>query len=298
MRPLLDRIAGGETLVGDCAMGTQLFDLGLAPGDCPERWNLDHPDRIERIAAASVAAGADIVQTNTFGGSPLKLDPYGLAGAAREINRAAVEAARRGAGGRAYVAGTCGPSGRLLAPCGTADPAEIRESFRIQIEALLQAGVDLVCVETMTDLAEALLACEAAREVSREIPLAATLTFDATPRGFFTIMGIDVAAAARGLPEAGADLVGANCGAGIATMVEIARAFRETTARPLIVQSNAGLPRAAGEGIVYPEGPDLFFEAGRELVRIGVSVIGGCCGTTPEHVAALRRAVDEAGGAG
>ncbi|MBD3161560.1 MAG: methionine synthase, partial [Candidatus Eisenbacteria bacterium] len=215
MKPFLERIAAGEVLVGDCATGTRLFAFGLAPGDCPERWNLDHPERLERLAADSRDAGADIVQTNTFGASPAKLAAYGLDEATEEVNRAAVAAIRSVAENQVYVAGSCGPSGKILRPYGPADPEEIRAGFRVQIEALLRAGVDLLCIETMTDLAEAVLAVEAARSVSRAIPIVATMTFDATPRGFFTIMGVDVASAARGLEEAGADVLGTNCGHGV-----------------------------------------------------------------------------------
>jgi len=158
--------------------------------------NLTRPDLLRDVAAGYVEAGAELVQTNTFGGSALKLASYGLDDRTEEVNRLAVEAVREAAGDRAYVSGSCGPSGRTLLPYGDADPADVRESFRRQMEALVAAGVDLLTIETMIDLSEARLALEAARSVAPDLPVMATMTFDATPRGFYTIMGNDVPSAA------------------------------------------------------------------------------------------------------
>jgi len=165
-------------------------------------------------------------------------------------------------------------------------------SFRRQMSALVAAGVDAVLVETMTDLAEARLAVRAAKAVSPALPVLATMTFDPTPRGFFTVMGVTVAAAAAGLAEAGADAVGSNCGNGIVQMVAIAKEFRRHTALPLVIQANAGMPKLVEGRLEYDESPAFFAEQARELAAIGVAVIGGCCGTTPAHIAALRAMVD------
>jgi 5-methyltetrahydrofolate--homocysteine methyltransferase len=163
------------------------------------------------------------------------------------------------------------------------------ENFTRQVRALADAGVDLFCVETMTDLNEATIAVAACKTVSPAIPVCATMTFDATPRGFFTIMGVSVEQAVRGLTEAGADVIGSNCGNGIEKMIDIAREFKTHTSLPLIIQSNAGLPAIANGKVVYSETPDFMAEKCRELIEIGVSVIGGCCGTTPAHIAAIRQ---------
>jgi 5-methyltetrahydrofolate--homocysteine methyltransferase len=275
-------------------MGTQLLAHGLAPGEPPEAITLSRPALLEEIARAYREAGADLLETNTFGGSPLKLALHGLERQTETVNRAAVEAARRAAGDRAYVVGACGPSGRLLEPYGDTSPGAMYDSFRRQVAALIAAGVDGVCVETMTDLAEARLAIRAAKDVSPQIPVLATMTFDPTPRGYFTIMGVSVAAAAAGLTEAGADVVGSNCGNGVEHMVAIAREFRRHTTLPLLIQPNAGLPRIAGGATVYDETPAFMAEKARGLVDAGVSIIGGCCGTTPAHIAALRTLVDGA----
>jgi 5-methyltetrahydrofolate--homocysteine methyltransferase len=292
MRALLERIRAGEILVADGAMGTLLIARGLPPGAPPESVNLEHPEVLEEIARLYLAAGAEILQTNTFGGSPAKLARYGLDGRAEEINRVAVAAARKVANGRAHVTGSCGPSGRMLKPYGDADAAELREGFARQIRAMVAAGADAISVETMTDLAEARLAIEAAKEVAPDTPVLASMTFDPTPRGFYTIMGVTVAQAAVGLAAGGAEVIGSNCGNGIESMVAIARDFRANSSLPLIIRSNAGLPVLVDGQALYPEGPRFMAEKVPELIAAGVAIIGGCCGTTPEHVREMRKAVE------
>ena len=293
MRPLRERLAAGDVLVGDGAMGTMLFERGLPPGEPPETVTLSRPEVLEEIARLYRDAGADLLETNTFGGSPLKLELHGLADETEAVNREAVRAVRRVAEGRAYVVASVGPSGRLLEPYGDTKPEVMADSFRRQMEALIAAGVDAVCVETMTDLAEAQLAVRAAKAAAPEVPVFATMTFDPTPRGYFTIMGVSVAKAAAGLAAAGADAIGSNCGNGIEHMVALAREFRAASRLPLVIQANAGLPKSVAGRTVYDETPEFLAAKARELVAIGVSVIGGCCGTTPEHIRALRAMVDD-----
>lgn len=295
MKRLIDRLSSGETLVADGAMGTMLFEKGLDAGQCPETVNLSNPRVLEEIAEAYLEAGADILETNTFGGSPLKLSLYGLEEKMEAINRDAVLAVRGVVGDRAYVAASCGPCGKLLKPYGDADPGDVYAGFRRQIECLVGAGADCICVETMTDLAEAKLAVSAAREVSPDIPILATMTFDDTPRGYYTIMGVSIEVAAAGLLEAGADVIGSNCGNGIDNMIAVAGAFRKCIDMPLIIQANAGLPETRDGRTVYTESPALMGERARDLLDLGVSIIGGCCGTTPSHIGAIRSAVDSLG---
>ncbi len=291
MDDLPTRLARGDVVLADGAMGTMLMERGLAPGSCPERFGLDRPEVLEEIGRSYLEAGAEILQTNTFGASPAKLAAYGLADRAPEINAAGVAAARCAARGAALVSGSCGPSGRLLAPYGDADPAAIRAGFEVQVRALVDAGADLVWVETMTDLAEATLAVVAAKAVAPGTPVVATLTFDRTPRGFFTVMGVDVERACRGLEAAGADVVGSNCGTGIEAMVEVAREFRRHTRLPLAFRPNAGLPRLVGGKVAYSESPAEHASRVGALVEAGAAIVGGCCGTTPEHTRALRAAI-------
>ncbi len=289
---MLDRVKDGEILIADGATGTLLWDYGLAPGQPPESFNLTHPEILEEIARQYLDAGADIIQTNTFGGSPARLSLFGLDDKTEEINRNAVVAARKAAQGRAYVAVSCGPSGKILKPYGDTDPEEIYAGFVRQIKALVDAGVDAISVETMTDLTEATLAVKAAKAVSPSTSIMAAMTFDSTPKGFFTIMGTSIEDAARKLEKAGADIIGSNCGNGIENMIQIAKEFKKHTRLPIVIQSNAGIPEVRDDQPVYPETSQFMAVKSRELISSGVSIIGGCCGTTPEHIRAIRREVD------
>ncbi|MCK4856915.1 MAG: homocysteine S-methyltransferase family protein [candidate division Zixibacteria bacterium] len=292
MRSILDRVRQGEILVADGAMGTMLFSRGLKAGDCPEALNLTKPALLTEIAQAYFDAGAEIIQTNTFGASPLRLADYSLADQTEEINRKAVKAVRQAVGQQAYVSASCGPSAKILKPYGDTKPEAMFESFKRQVSALIDAGVDIICVETMTDLTEASLAIEATRAVSATIPVMATMTFDATPKGFFTVMGVDIETAAARLATIGADIIGSNCGNGINNMIKIARRFRKHTKLPLLIQSNAGLPEIEDGVLVYPETPEYMAGKAKDLIDAGVSIIGGCCGTTPEHIRAIRQAIE------
>jgi 5-methyltetrahydrofolate--homocysteine methyltransferase len=295
MESLTTRVGRGEAVLADGAIGSLLMARGLAAGAAPESLNLTQPLILEEIARLYLDAGAEIIQTNTFGASPLKLANYGLAGEATAINQSAVAAVRRAVGERAYVSASCGPSGRILKPFGDTEAEALYESFRAQMQAVIGAGADIVCVETMSDINEARLAIQAARNVSAAIPIMATMTFDATPRGYFTIMGVSIAAACSELAKAGADLIGSNCGNGSEQMVAIAREFRKTSTLPLVIQANAGVPALRQGKVHYPETPEFMAEKAGELLAAGVSVLGGCCGTTPEHTRAMRRVLDEQG---
>jgi 5-methyltetrahydrofolate--homocysteine methyltransferase len=209
-----------------------------------------------------------------------------------EINVAAVKAARKAVGDKAYVAASVGPCGKLLQPYGDTEPHEIAQSFEQQAAALLGAGADVIFIETMTDLSEAVLAIKAARSNSSTVPISATMTFDPTPGGFHTIMGVSIEQAVTGLIEAGANIVGSNCGNGIDNMLKIAADFMRYATVPVIIQSNAGLPDIKGDQIVYSETPDYMAEKCKQLLELGVGIIGGCCGTTPQHIAAFRKTID------
>lgn len=296
MKPVLDRLRAGETLCGDGAWGTQLMVRGLAPGESPEGMNLSRPEVLAEIAELYLDSGADLVTTNTFGGSPLNLASHGLDDRAEEINRAAVEVLKQVTAGRAYISASVGPTGKVLEPYGDTAPEAVAAAFKHQIGTLVDAGADLICVETMIDLREAELAVRAARSISAEIPVIATMTFDATPRGFFTTMGTGVERACATLIDEGADVVGSNCGNGIETMVEIAREFTAHASVPVVIQSNAGLPETRGGELVYPESPEFMAERVGRLMDLGVAIIGGCCGTTPDHVRAFRSAIDARSG--
>lgn len=292
MENILERLHRGDVIVGDGALGTQLMKRGLKHGDPPEIMNLTRPSILEEIAAEYLDAGAEIITTNSFGASSLRLKQFSLDKDAEEINRSAVRAVRRAVGDRAYVSASVGPTARMLKPSGDTDPEEVFSSLQNQIRILLEAGVDMICIETMMDATEAALAIQAARSLDTRIPVMATMTFGKTPQGFFTMMGSSIEGAAAAMEKAGADIIGSNCGSGAEVMVEIAREFRRVSKLPIAIQSNAGLPVAADSGLVYPETPEFFAEKTVELLKLGVQIIGGCCGTGPEHIRAIRKAVD------
>lgn len=292
MQNLTDRLKSGDVIVGDGAWGTMIMQRGLKHGEAPEAANLSNPGMLEEIARLYLDAGAEIITTNTFGASSLRLQPYSLDDKAEEINRKGVEIIRKTVGERAYVSASVGPTGKLMAPYGKTTPEEVYSSFEGQMRALLLAGPDIICVETMTDLQEAALAVKAARALSATIPIMATMTFDEKPRGFFTIMGVSIEKAAKALEEAGATVIGSNCGNGIEKMIKIATRFKEHSTLPIAIQANAGLPIIQEGTTVYLDTPDFMAEKAVELRKAGVQVIGGCCGTTPDHIRALRKTMD------
>jgi 5-methyltetrahydrofolate--homocysteine methyltransferase len=292
MKDILRRIADGEVLLSDGAMGTMLIDYGIELDQCFEAINLTRPDVLENIARSYFKAGSDIVQANTFGGSPMKLALYSLADKYEAINRAAVEAARRAVENKAIVSASIGPCGRLMKPYGDAEPDDVFDSFKKQIEVVVDSGADMILVETMTDIEEAKLAVKATRAVSETIPVGATMTFDPTPRGFFTIMGTNIETAVKELESAGVDMLGSNCGNGIEIMIDIAREFKKYATKPTIIQPNAGLPEMVDGRAIYNESPEFMAEKAKSFLEIGISIIGGCCGTTPTHIAAMRAKID------
>jgi len=276
-------------VVADGAWGTELAKKGLKPGECPESWNLHRPQDVRALPAAYVQAGAQIVLTNTFGASRLKLARSGLADRTAEINREGARLSREAAQDRALVFASVGPTGELLQPLGSIGESEMIEVFREQIQALLEGGIDGVAVETMSDLAEAKCALKAAREVG-DLPVVTCATFDKGPAGYATMMGVTPEHAASELQEAGADIVGSNCGLGIQNMLDIARLMRPATSRPLWIKSNAGKPELVGGRTVFRDSPKDMAARVPELVEAGAQFIGGCCGTTANHIEAIAQA--------
>ncbi len=283
---ILERLHRGEVLVSDGATGTYLQSHGLEPGGSPEALNASQPDLVRRMAVDYFDAGADMILTNSFGASRFMLKKYGYKDQTIELNRLAAQHARSQAPQGAHVVGSLGPTGEFLEPLGEVTEAEMLDAFVEQVTALEQGGADAVVVETMTALEEASLAIRAAKENTR-LTVMATMTFDKGPRGFFTMMGVTPATAAKQLQKAGADVVGTNCGNGIDAMIEIAREMRDATDAYLLVHSNAGIPAIRKGQIVYPETPEYMAERFATLAEMGINIIGGCCGTTPDHIRAL-----------
>jgi len=325
MKSWQELLAEKKILVADGAWGTELARRGLGVGEPPEKWNLERPDEVEAVAASYVAAGSDIILTNTFGGSRLKLEKSGLgdrtaevnrigaeiskraAGAdiiltntlggsrlkleksglaARtgEVNRTGAEISKRAAGDNALVFGSVGPTGEFMAPLGTVTEAEMVACFAEQIGALSEGGVDAILIETQSDLGEAKAALSAARE-STDLSVAVSMTFEKGVKGYATIMGVTPVQAADELQAAGADIVGSNCGGGMEQIIAVISEMKPVADRPVWAKPNAGLPELVEGRTVFRETPEQMASHFAELAEAGADIIGGCCGTTPGHLA-------------
>ncbi|HSA00220.1 MAG TPA: homocysteine S-methyltransferase family protein [Candidatus Paceibacterota bacterium] len=268
-------------IVTDGAWGTQLQARGLSSGECPDAWNLTHPNQVEAVARSYVEAGSQIILTNTFGANRLSLDKHGLADQAVAINQAGVVISRRAAAGSALVFASIGPSGKVLM-MGDVTEAALTDAFTEQARALADAGADALVVETMSDLAEARLAIQAAKATG--LPVVASLVFDSGKDKDRTMMGITPEKAATELEVAGADVVGANCGQGIAGYIKVCQRMRSSTSLPIWIKANAGLPVLVEGRITYQIAPSQFAAHVPDLAQAGASFIGGCCGTSPEFI--------------
>ncbi len=283
MKKIKDRVSAGEILVSDGAWGTMLHSKGLKMGECPERWNIERRVDVLDIAKSYVAAGSDMIETNSFGGSKFKLDYYDLGGMVVEVNRVAAEISREAAGDKVYVLGSVGPTGKMLLT-GDVTEEELYSVFKEQAQALEQGGADAIAVETMFDLEEAKCAIMAAKE-NTKCEVICTMTFDASETGFHTMMGTTPEAAAESLIEAGAEIIGTNCGNGVENMVGIVKQMRAIDSKvPILVQANAGLPMVIEGKTIFPESPDEMAKWISPLIDAGANIIGGCCGTTPEYI--------------
>jgi len=283
-------------LLCDGAMGTQLMLSGLEQGNCGEAWNVTHPDRVLAIQRRYVEAGADCLLTNTFGGSRIMLNRHDHGDDVVAINAAAVSIARESFAGRdGYVIGDVGPFGGLMEPYGEFSETDVRDAFREQARALVDAGADAIIIETQTSLEELALGLSAAREAGA-VCVIGSMAYDVTRDGstFRTMMGIDPERAAVFMQAHGADIVALNCGTGMD--MERARQavvrYREATSLPIMAQPNAGQPKLVEMKVVYDESPEHMVAGVVPLLESGASIIGGCCGSTPDHIHAFRQAMD------
>lgn len=287
-----NRLRNGEVLLGDGAMGTLLQERGLPPGECPELWCIERPGVVEDIHRQYLAAGSDMVECNSFGASASKLKRYGLETRVAEINRAAAALARRAAGTRACVLGSVGPTGEFLQPYGEQTEQALHDVFHAQIAALVEGGADAVIIETMTAIEEAVVAIRAARRFDG-LSVLAGFTFDRQASGTYaSMMGVSPERFAREALHAGAHVIGANCGAGPDQMVEVVRLLRAAAPHaPILAMPNAGMPVLEDGQTVFKLTPREMADAVPALVDAGAGLIGGCCGTRPEHIAAIRDAL-------
>jgi 5-methyltetrahydrofolate--homocysteine methyltransferase len=275
-------------LLADGATGTNFQDMGIEPGVAPEEWVFDAPQQVRELHGRFADAGCDLVTTCTFGASSIRLEDGPLAGRARELNMRAAGLAREGAGDDVLVAGSIGPTGQLVEPFGPLTRDGSLQAFGEQARALVEGGVDLVMLETFFTLEEALWAAEAVGAVS-DVPLVMSFSFD---QGTKTMMGLspaDVTAAAEGLPVAA---LGANCGRSLQDTAQLVTEFQDAgSSHPMWIKPNAGVPRVTADGVVYPEDPASFAEQVARFVEQGARIVGGCCGSTPEHLSVLAGAL-------
>ena len=278
-----------KVLVADGAWGTELFKLGLAQGSSPEEWNLSRQKAVRGIAESYLAAGSDIILTNTFGGNRFQLERHGLAVKIKDINRTGASLTREACGGKAITAGDMGPSGKLFI-MGEVSEEALFEAFAEQAAALKDGGAQWLIVETMTDIGEMEIAVRAAAATG--LPVVASMTYEKNPSGYRTVMGHSPEDAVAAATTAGASLIGANCGGGIDTYVELAAHLCALTPLPVWIKANAGLPELVDGKPVYRMSCGTYASYVPRLLEAGVAVIGGCCGTNPDFIRELRPLVD------
>ncbi|MFZ4617402.1 MAG: homocysteine S-methyltransferase family protein [Rectinemataceae bacterium] len=286
-----EAVASGRILISDGAWGTFLHSKGLKPGECPESWCLEKPESVLDIARSYIEAGADMIETNSFGASSFKLMHYGLEGRSMDLNKAAAEISRQAAGPDRWVIASAGPTGKLLVMEDVTAP-ELYEAFKVQAQAFEAGGADAICIETMSDISEAVEAIKAAKEHT-SLEVICTFTFEKTVQGDYrTMMGVSPEDATSAILAAGADIIGANCGNGMERMIDIVARIRAVAPGvPILVHANAGLPCNIEGKTVFPETPADMAAFVPALVKAGANIIGGCCGTTPAHIAEMKKAV-------
>lgn len=289
LNTFLDRLGRGP-LVSSGAVGTLIQDRGLSPGEISEVWNLRQPEEVAAVCRSFFHAGAELVGTNTFGANRIKLKRFGLEESAYEFNLKGAQIARDTLPDSCLVFGSAGPTGELLAPLGPLTEEEVYAAFREQALALAEGGVDVLCFRTMSDLEEMRIAIRAARE-NTNLPIIATMSFALGQRGYRTMMGIDPETAVLSLRQAGAEVIGSNCGQGMEEMVGLMAEMRSYDRGYLAAQPNAGKPQLIEGKTIYSQDPKAFAAGVPDLLYIGVAIIGGCCGVGPEHIRAVAEAV-------
>jgi len=289
-KTIKQRLSEGPVLL-DGAMGSLLMDMGLHSGQPPEEWSMKYPERIGKAHQLYHEAGSDILQTNTFGASHYRLKECGIAEHHDLVNRRAVEICRE-YGGDSLVAGDIGPSGLLIDPLGPAKPVELKDAFIRQVEVLEESNVDLFSVETMIDLQEAVLAVEAIRQVSNK-SIIANMTYAKTDSGYFTVMGNPFSDCVKQLSDAGADIIGTNCNLDSFELIELAEEALTLTDLPVSIKPNAGQPFLEGNTVHYGQTADQFVEGMVEIYKMGIKILGGCCGSTPAYIKLLSETLKE-----
>ena len=287
----LDSIKSGITLLGDGATGSYLQNKGLEPGGCPEYMCHTAPDVIKGMAKNYFENGSDFVLTNSFGGNSFMLEKYGHKDLIKTLNIKAAQLAKSEAKDNQFVIGSIGPTGEFLQPLGDISEEEMGEAFHQQISALLEGGVDGIIFETMTAIEEITLGIKTAKQITDKAVIG-SMVFDKGPRGLFTMMGITPEKAVKDLINSGADVVASNCGNGSDIMLEVASELTKYSEKPVMIQSNAGIPEIIKGKIVYNEKPEFMVKNYNKMLDLGVSILGGCCGTNKLHIKEFRKMID------
>ena len=287
----IDQLATGKTFISDGATGTNLQAQGLTPGEPPESWLLTKPEQIIKLHTDFIDAGADIILTNTFGATSIRLKQSNLGDRTKEINAKAVQCAKQAVNGRPiYIAGSIGPTGEMLKPLGSLEEEDAETTFAEQARLLVEAGVDLVVIETQFDMTEAKIAVSAVRSIS-DIPVVCSFSFD---RGYRTMMGVKPEQMAKELTALDIDLIGINCGRSIEDNFGVLQEVQANTPLPIWFKPNAGLPALDDDGkSVYDLTPQHMASHVQEWINTGARVVGGCCGTSPEHLEQIARAAKQ-----
>lgn len=288
---LMNRLASGQVLLSDGAIGTEFLRKGFPINSCYEELNFVNPDIVKQVYLEYLNAGSDIIQTNSFGANRARLSLFEMEDRVRDFSKMSVELALEVTPEGKYVAGSMGPTGEVMQPFGPLTPNEAYDIFSEQAEALAEAGADIIFIETMSSVEEAVSAIRAVKN-NTSLAVSVSMTFEAGGSLIRTMWGAELKDAVAALDEAGADIIGANCGRGFDEMIRVMEALRPLTQKAVVAQPNAGIPRWVNGRSIYQETPSLTAPKVEKLIDIGVNIIGGCCGTTPGHIAAFRSVID------
>ena len=288
MKGFRERLQNNEVVVFDGGVGTYLYEKGIYINTCFDELNITNPDIVSEVHREYVAAGADVIETNTFGANRFKLAPHGLEPKVFEINLKGAQLAKAAAGGEVLVAGSVGPLGVQIEPLGKLSYDEARDAFKEQVRGLLEGGVDLIVLETFPLIAELDQAIRAVKELDKEIPIMAQVTINDDGN---LLSGATLESFVKGVQNTGVDTLGLNCSVGPRAMLDALETLKTLTAMPLSVQPNAGLPQNIGGRNIYMTSPEYMAEYAKRFIQTGATIVGGCCGTNPEHIRAIRRAV-------
>lgn len=283
-----------KIILFDGGMGTMLIEKGMQTGEVPESLNLNNPQIVREVHKEYLDAGSDAVLTNTFGGTSIKLADNGLQNSSKEINRVAAEIAHSADKKKFFVVGDIGPSGKILEPYGELTEADLRKSFEIQINGLLEGEVDAIIFETQMDLRETLIGLNIAKKLST-LPVITSFTFNKSARGFFTLMGNSVKDIVQNAEDAGADIVGTNCSLDSSEMKDLIMEINKFTELPIYAKANAGAPELSNGKVAYAQSVEDYMKDMPVFLDNGVRLLGGCCGTNPSFIAALRKMLNESG---